>query len=155
MDEQQTPSPTVNEPTVPAPQAIPSPVPQQQAPEPTPTVQPSLSSLTTPPTAPPKAKKGNVLYIVVGAILFVGIAVFGLLYAQSAAPTTSAPPVAVTPTQIPTPTPPPNVSRIATTTAFMAFKEEIASFSATLNSFSLQDSTLAPPILDLELNLSN
>lgn len=153
MDEHQTPSPTVNEPTPTAPPIVPSPAPSQPAPAPV--AQPSLSSLATPPATPPKAKSVNPLYLVIGAVLCVGIVVFGILYARSTTPTTSAPPVAVTPTEIPTPTPPPNVSQIATTTAFIAFKEEIASFSATLNTFSLLDSTLAPPILDLELNLTN
>lgn len=128
---------------------------QTPAPTPAPVPQPPLAGIATPPPTQAKAKQMNTLYIVIGAVLCVAILVFGFLYARSTTPTSNTPTVAVTPTEAPTPTPPPNVSRIATTSAFLTFKEEIASFSATLNAFSLQDSTLAPPIMDLELNLTN
>lgn len=117
---------------------------------------------TVTPSAPPplpmaasKPPRNNSLYILIGGVLCLAILITGVLYARSVAPATQEVPVATTPTVLPTPTPPPNLSRIASTSAFGAFVQEIASFSATLESFTLQDSTLAPPILDLELNLTN
>lgn len=155
MDQQQTPSVPENIPMTEPPQGSPPPVPPVTVPPAASAPQPSLSSIAGTPNTPRTSKPINPLYIIIGAVLCVAILVFGLLYARSTTPATTAPPAAITPTEIPTPTPPPNVSRIATTSAFMVFKEEIGSFSATLNAFSLQDSTLAPPILDLELNLTN
>lgn len=155
MDEQQLPQVSGNEPPAVPPQGAAAPATPPAASAAAPAPQPSLSSLTGAPNVTQKPKRVNPLYIVIGAVLCTAILVFGFLYARSTAPATEAPPAAVRPTEVPTPTPPPNVSRIATTSAFMVFKEEIASFSATLNAFTLQDSTLAPPILDLELNLAN
>lgn len=107
------------------------------------------------PAPPSKPPHNNRTYILIGTLLCLAILIAGVLYARSSVPVKEEAPVAVTPTALPTPTPPPNLSRMATTSAFAAYSQEIASFSATLDSFTLQDSTLAPPILDLELNLSN
>jgi hypothetical protein len=131
-----------NQPTQSAPQITPNPaVPSQPTPE---------------AAAPPSTPKGPIsskLLLVVGSVFVLGIFIFGFLYVQSMRPATQEPAPAITPTEAPTPTPPPNLSRVATTSAFGAFGEEIASYAATLDAFSLQDSTLSPPILDLELGL--
>lgn len=144
MDEQQPPQAA---PIIPPPAATP------------PVAAPVAAALSATPTPPPvatsKPPRNNKLYILIGGVLCLAILITGVLYARSTVPTTEEVPVAVTPTVLPTPTPPPNLSRIASTSAFGAFVQEIASFSATLESFTLQDSTLAPPILDLELNLTN
>lgn len=121
------------------------------------------NDMTPPPIAPqateialptPEKPTGDrkKLIIVISAVLGIGILLFGILYFQSLQPIEEMPSTP-TPTEVPTPTPTPNVSRIATTSAFRSFSEEVASFSATLNSFTIQDSTLAPPLLDLELGL--
>lgn len=132
--------------TTPSPQVAPQDPPVSQTP-----------LISTPAQTPPQQKpqQMNKLFLIIGTLLCLGVVVVGLLYARSITPAKEEAQVEVTPTVIPTPTPPPNISRIATTSAFAAFSQEIASFSAILESFTLQDSTLAPPILDLELNLIN
>lgn len=96
----------------------------------------------------------NIIMIVAG-VLGLGILIFGFLYLRSSTPPKEEVPVAVTPTTLPSPTPPPNLSRLSTTSAFMRYSDEVASFSAILNAFRLQDATLVPPILDIELDLKN
>lgn len=93
------------------------------------------------------------LLLIVTVLLGSALVVVTILYMRSLQ-SKEEPLFTPTPTAPPTPTPTPNVSRIATTSAFAAYSEEIASFSATLNSFTLQDSTLAPPILDLNIGLN-
>ncbi len=104
-------------------------------------------------TPEPKAPLSQKTIIIIGGLLTLAIIVFGFLYIQSSKQAPVEPEPMATPTIVPTPTPPRNLSRIATTSAFAAFGQEIASFAATLDTFSLQDSTLAPPSLDLELGL--
>lgn len=144
MDEStETPVRTTSEAQAPAVTAEPVP---QTPPVPAPTQE------HTPPNTPAKINKR---YLIIGILLLLGVIVFGVLYAGSITPAKEEVPATATPAVILTPTPPPNISRIATTSAFTAFSQEIASFSAMLESFTFQDSTLAPPILDLELNLTN
>lgn len=98
-------------------------------------------------------KQHNKLILILGIALLLSIIAIGILSMQRVKPDAvvlSNP----TPIEMSTPTPTPNVSNIATTSAFAAYSQEIASFSATINTFSLQDSTLAPPILDLNLGLT-
>jgi len=59
-----------------------------------------------------------------------------------------------TPSIVVTPTPPQNLSRIASTSAFLEFGGEVASLSAVLNAFVLQDATLAPPILETDIEFA-
>ncbi|MEK7532813.1 MAG: hypothetical protein AAB542_00060 [Patescibacteria group bacterium] len=92
---------------------------------------------------------------IIAAFLVLGIVVSGFLYIRSSKPPEEVAPVEVTPTAVPSPTPPPNLSRISTTSAFRSYSEDVASFSAILNAFALQDATLVPPILDIELELKN
>ena len=139
-------------------QARPAPVPPvTNAPDTVP-----MAPGTPPPPVPPVPQKKGVnpigsknILILITAILGLGILIFGYLYIRSSTPVTVAPPAAITPTILPSPTPQPNLSRISTTSAFISFSEDIASFSAILNTFALQDATLVPPILDIELDLKN
>lgn len=108
------------------------------------------------PISPPQetafAQKTRPRYLIPAASIAVLLVIGGyLIFARETGE--QAPPSAVVPITVPSPTPTPNVSRIATTAAFAAFREEVASFSATIRVFNLEDSTLAPPMLDLELGL--
>lgn len=133
-----------------APVSVPSPVPIA-----------ATEPVALPPTTPPAATnkgfdiRNNKLLMGIAGVIALGILIFGFLYVRSAAPANVEAPVAITPTQIPTPTPQPNLSRISTTSAFLSYVDEVASFSGIINSFSLQDATLVPPILDIELELKN
>lgn len=119
-----------------------------------PQVQPQMPP--APEKAPPPVGKSdtNRPIIITAVILGIGILLFAFLYVKSSMQPKEEALVRPTPTIIPTPTPPPNLSRISTTSAFISYSEEVASFSAILNGFTLQDSTLTPPVLDVELNLS-
>lgn len=140
---------------------------QPEAVAPTPVSSPSPESVHTaepvapPPTTPPTAAnrgfdiRNNKLLMGVAGVIALGILIFGFLYVRSSMPAKVEAPVAITPTEIPTPTPQPNLSRISTTSAFLSYVEDVASFSGIINSFTLQDATLAPPILDIELELKN
>lgn len=141
------PPPAQPEPT-PAPVATTTPPPQTPAPQPVPQPQ----STTPPPT---HKQSSSTLYLIIAGVLCLGILITSMLYLRTSTKPAEVPIVAVTPTVMPTPTPPPNISRIASTSAFAAYAQEIASFSAVLDAFTLQDSTLAPPIMDTDLELSN
>lgn len=121
---------------------------------PPPPVTPGIAPPPTGKTPKPAASSGKTVMIVAG-LLAVGILISGFLYLRSTTPPKEEAVVPATPTIVPTPTQQPNLSRISTTSAFMRYSEEVASFSAVLNAFSLQDSTLVPPILDIELDLKN
>lgn|GEM_PF-677768 len=120
---------------------------------------PVIPGMPPMPPVPPKKAAGPIgsknILILITAILAVGIFLFGFLYVRSSAPAPVEQPAAITPTVLPSPTPQPNLSRISTTSAFMSFSQDIASFSAILNTFALQDPSLVPPILDIELDLKN
>ena len=137
------PNPQTSQPTVPPE------IPVQEA-------STALPQAPVPPPIPPvHTSKPNTLYLIIAGVLCVGILIVSMLYLRSSSPEKTEPVATVSPTAIPTPTPPPNISRLASTSAFIAFSEEIASFSAVLDTFTLQDSTLAPPIMDTDLGLSN
>lgn len=99
--------------------------------------------------------RSNKRMLIIAAFLGIGILVFGFLYIRNNKRPEAAVPIAVTPTEVPSPTPQANLSRISTTSAFLSYSEDVASFSAILNAFALQDATLVPPILDIELELKN
>lgn len=104
------------------------------------------------PTAPP-GKPRMMRYAMVGIVLIlvVGIAA---LYKKTQI-TSVAPEVKTTPTSVPTSTPSRHLSAIATTSAFRAFSENVASLSATINAFTLQDGSFTPPALDLDIGFSD
>lgn len=92
--------------------------------------------------------------VIIALIIGISIIVATILFIRSNRGTVSPQQVMITPTIAVSPTPPQNVSRISTTSAFAAFSEEVASFSAIINSFPLQDGTLTPPVLDTELEFT-
>ncbi len=128
----------------------------QAAPLPVPPPPPPVVPMVQPPqSAPAQSTRSNRMVLIVAAVLALGILIFGFLYLKSSTQPKEAPMTPIIPTTVPSPTPQPNLSRISTTSAFMGYSEEVASFSAILNAFSLQDGTLIPPILDIELDLKN
>lgn len=140
--------PTVTTPQTDIPQqpvAVPvAPMPMQQPPSPAPAA--------VPPPAPGKPKM-NSTHLVIAGVLCLGILITSMLYLRTSAKPAPVQTISVTPTMSPTPTPPPHISKIATTSAFAAYSQEVASFSATLDSFTLQDSSLTPPLMDTDLGL--
>lgn len=143
IDTQKPPAPQV--PTSPAPSVPVAPMEGSVA-----------SAATTPPASPPKKPglpKNTILLI--GGILLLSLVVFSFLFLQSNQTQQSAEPEEIVPTEVLTPTPLPNLSRISTTSAFRAFREEVASFSAVLNTFTLQDPAFTPPVFETELGLQN
>lgn len=120
---------------------------QQTVPTPVAVITPDAPA----PTAPP-GKPGMVRYAMVGIALLL---VLGIVVLFKKTQTTSVTPeVKTTPTSVPTSTPSQHVSAIATTSAFRAFSENVASLSATINAFTLQDGAFTPPALDLEIGFS-
>lgn len=109
---------------------------------------------TAQPVTPPVPVTSKRNPIIIALIIGISIIIAMILFIQSNRSTVSQQQVAVTPTIAPSPTPPQNLSRISTTSAFRAFSEEVASFSAIINSFPLQDGTLTPPVLDTELEFT-
>lgn len=128
-------------------------MPPVAAPPPTAAATPVAAPLPSGTPTNPLANKNVVM--IIGGLLVIGILIFAFLYMRSAMPPKEEAPVAITPTTLLSPTPPPNLSRLSTTSAFLSYTEEVASFSAILSAFSLQDATLVPPILDIELDLKN
>lgn len=120
---------------------------------PSPVVQQPPAAPPAAPAVPPTKQKMNTMYLIIAGILCVGILITSMLYLRTTTKPTQVQPVSATPTISPTPTPPPNISKIATTSAFAAYSQEIASFSATLDSFTLQDSSLTPPLMATDLGL--
>lgn len=137
---------------------MPQPEAVRLAPEPAAPPPPAPVAAPPPPSAPVPQKKPALQLkdpkVIIGIVLGVGILLFGFLYVRSTMQPAEVPVAQVTPTINPTPTPPLNLSGIASTSAFLKYSEDVASFSAILNAFNLQDATLAPPILDTEIDLS-
>lgn len=105
------------------------------------------------PVAEP-AKKWNKVYLGAGGIaLLMLTGVVYLLASRSASPEAPDQPAAQ-PTPLATATPVQQVSAISTSSAFLTFTENIASLSAKVNAFSIQDGALTPPALDLEIGFS-
>ena len=100
-----------------------------------------------------KKQKKNVLpVLLIFALIF--IVVFMMLL-RTVAPNQTAGPAAPTPTTQIFPTPAPVLSAIATTSAFMAFDEDVASLSAIVNAFSFDDTTLVAPVVDTDLGIGH
>jgi len=139
-----------------------APQPAMASPVPQPVTEPAPVTREAPPQSappvPPMPKKPTLGFkdpkIIIAVVLGIGILLFGFLYVRSTMQPAEAPVAEVTPTINPTPTPALNLSGIASTSAFLKYSEDVSSFSSILNTFNLQDATLAPPILDIEIDLS-
>lgn len=91
---------------------------------------------------------------IAGIVLGLAILLTAVLYATS---TTKDPVSQIpdpTPLALATPTPMRKFTQIASTSAFISFQASVASLSADINGFILQDSTLTPPVIDGDLGLS-
>ena len=148
----------IDDPNTPVqPEAAPQPAEVRLAPEPA--APPTPAPVVAPPPSAPTPQKKPTLQlkdpkVIIAIVLGVGILLFGFFYVRSTMQPDETPVAQVTPTINPTPTPALNLSGIASTSAFLKFSEDVASFSAILNAFNLQDATLTPPILDTEIDLS-
>jgi hypothetical protein len=91
--------------------------------------------------------------IIIGIFVFMCVVV-GILYTRLTANQSDGNTPTPTATVVVTPTPLQRLSAISSTSAFMTYHEAVASFSATLTSFDMQDGGLTPPQLELELGLS-
>lgn len=106
------------------------------------------------PSTLPLKRKFPILYIAIAVFFVLGISVSSLLFIQTANTKNETPLPTGSPTVTLFPSPPSNLSSIASTSAFATFTQEIASFSSILDSFTIQDSTLTPPLMDTDLELS-
>ena len=111
---------------------------------------PSVPAASAVPVPTP-AKKIPVKIFGIGAIVLIVLSLAAFLLNNRNPGTKEPEQVTAQPTLLPTATPVQQVSAIATSSAFMTFTESVASLSATVNAFSLQDGSLAPPTLDLEI----
>jgi len=140
--------------------------PNTQTPQPAPIKEVASASATQPPdpvqsppetpeetvTPPPKKKLPRSVFVV-GGVLALFILISALLYASSL--NKEQEPNAPEPTPLVriTPTPIRKLTQIATTSAFAVFHASVASLSGDIHGFVLQDSTLTPPILEVNLEL--
>ncbi len=142
-----------NIPSTPLPQ---QPIRQAPAPaEPSVVVQdpltPPISAPTSPPQTPigPRRNTSSIIIAILSVIIVLGI--IGFIFMQYNAGKQTTQVAEPTPTAFPTPTPVLQLSLIATTSAFITFTEHVASLSAQINGFSLQDGALNPPAFDTEI----
>lgn len=113
----------------------------------------SPSTDSAQPVILPKKRLPTNVYII-GGILLVAIFISAGLYIQSTQQAPQTPAAAPTPIVVITPTPILAPSRISSSSAFIAFQNAVASLSGKINSFTILDSTLTPPILNTDLGLS-
>lgn len=104
----------------------------------------------TPVPAPaPKSVTPPIIIYILLAIILVMAGIIGLLIVKPrvvpAVPTPSPAPAIATPTPIQP------LSNIATQSAFLQFASAVASLSAAVSDSTIQDQTLAPPVLSLPL----
>lgn len=104
-----------------------------------------------PPT--PVAKPSKRVFVV-GGILFFIVVLSTLVFMKSQVNSRKVVVPSPTPFEIITPTPLRKPSFIASSSAFMQFTDEVASFSARINSFTMQDATLTPPIFDTAIEIA-
>ena len=106
-----------------------------------------------PQTAPPK-KAGPPYMLIAGAVALFIIAFVVIGFLTSRTGNTSPITVNPSPSVFATPTPVLNQSALSTTSAFLEFSRENASFSGILDSFVLQDPSLTAPVFDTEVTFS-
>lgn len=119
--------------------------PTSQAP-PAPGTPPPGGYAPVPPRSP--LERFMPLFIAAGAV-FLGILVFVVFQQLRAKPPIVQ--VAPTPTHTPSPTPLRQLSQLASQSGFLSLEQEVASLSAKINSYSVQDPSLSPPELTLPL----
>ena len=101
------------------------------------------------PAPPPKSVTPPIIIYILLAIILVMAGIIGLLIVKPrVAPVIPVPnPTPV----IATPTPIQPLSLVATQSAFLQFASSVASLSAAVSYSTIQDQTLAPPVLTLPL----
>lgn len=116
---------------------------------------PPITAPVSPPPPAPNTQPRNMSSIIIAilsGIIVLGIVGFIFMQYNAGRQTTQV--AEPTPTVFPTPTPVLQLSQIATTSAFLSFTEHVASLSAQINGFSLQDGALNPPALDTEITFN-
>lgn len=123
---------------------------------------PVLPPVVTPPPAnmpqqqpvspPSSAFPPQVIVIGIAAVVFIILGVIGLTAFKPQK-------IVVTPTPTPstpiaTPTPARTLSPLATQSAFLLFEQSVASLSAGIAAYNVQDQSLTPPVLVLPLGFS-
>jgi len=101
------------------------------------------------PAPAPKSVTPPILIYVLFAIILVMAGIIGLLIMRPRA--TPAVPVPTPTPVLATPTPIQPLSIVATQSAFLEFASSVASLSAAVSDRTVQDQTLAPPVLTLPL----
>lgn len=127
-----------------------SPTPPEQPSPP----QPSFPNPTAPPLPgmPPPAPSHN-LIIAASIAIILGIgAVFGWKAITSQKPVSVAP--SPTPPPTPTPTPIRVFSALSTESAYLYLDARVASLSASVKNYVVEDPSLSPPVLDLPLDFN-
>lgn len=101
------------------------------------------------PAAPPKSVMPPIIIYALLAVILVLVGIIGLLIMKPrVAPAVPVP----TPTPVlATPTPIRPLSELATQSAFLEFASSVASLSTAVTNSTMQDQTLAPPVLSLPL----
>lgn len=94
-------------------------------------------------TAPTAKKK---IPYIIGIVILVSIIIFSIMISRINSGNDE---IIITPT----PSIAPEVSEIASASAFMIWNQEVASLSGLLEGYNLQDSTLATPQLEVDLEL--
>lgn len=116
--------------------------------------QPSFPNPTAPPLPgmPPPAPSHN-LIIAASIAIILGIgAVFGWKAITSQKPVSVAP--SPTPPPTPTPTPIRVFSALSTESAYLYLDARVASLSASVKNYVVEDPSLSPPVLDLPLDFN-
>lgn len=93
-------------------------------------------------------------YIIIGIVAIVLI-VGSFLFGSAGHKATPAATIAPTPTETPTPTPMRTLTSFATGSAFLTFEKSTSALPDMIQNATLNDQTLAPPVLDLPLGFSN
>ncbi len=128
-----------------------TPIPTVPTTQPEETFQPVIQpSVEKPYTEKPKSKLMPIL-MGIAVVLLGGI--YGLLISRIQKPTETQPAATPTPVAEPSITTMQPLSAVATTSAFIALENSVASLSSAINALNVSDTTLNPPTLDLPLGL--
>ena len=90
-------------------------------------------------------------YILLGILVFTLLGIFFFIQRADPHPKISTIPISPSPSVS---SPLKRLSDIATTSSFIQLDQAISSLSASLNSFIIEDGTLTPPAIDLEINFT-
>jgi hypothetical protein len=119
-----------------------------------PTPQETLTPQVPPPTAPPSKPKLPLMGIITIAMVIIALVIGGVIFSQASKPKPASQ-VPTTPTPVPTRVPNRHLSAIASESAFLALDADVVALSTRVQTLKIQDTTLNPPSLELQLGFSN